>query len=98
IMAEVGFTDIVETRFKWPTNSWAKGKKYKELGAWSNENMNLALESLTMAPFTRGHGWSREEVNVFLPNVRELNDPKILAYSPMYASSSIAWFHMLTYR
>ncbi|KAH7137874.1 S-adenosyl-L-methionine-dependent methyltransferase [Dactylonectria macrodidyma] len=60
IMAEVGFTDIVETRFKWPTNSWAKDKKYKELGLWSNENMNLALESLTMAPFTRGHGWSRQ--------------------------------------
>jgi hypothetical protein len=32
-MAEVGFTDIVETRFKWPTNSWAKGKKYKELSS-----------------------------------------------------------------
>ncbi|KAH6986600.1 S-adenosyl-L-methionine-dependent methyltransferase [Ilyonectria destructans] len=99
IMAEVGFTDIVETRFKWPTNSWAKDKKYKELGVWSNENMNLALESLTMAPFTRGHGWSREEVNVFLADVRrELNDPKIHAYSPMYTSSSIAWFHVLTYR
>jgi hypothetical protein len=86
IMAEVGFTNIVTTRFKWPTNRWAKDKKYKELGAWSNENTSVALESLTIAPFTRAHGWSSEEVDVFLVDVRkDLNDPKIHAYWPMYA-------------
>jgi hypothetical protein len=95
IMAEIGFTDIVDTRFKWPTNPWAKGKKHKELGAWNNENMNIALESLTMAPFTRGHGWTSEEVNVFLVNVRrELNDPKIHAYWPMYALLPLIWAFM----
>ncbi|CAM1503446.1 Fc.00g082220.m01.CDS01 [Cosmosporella sp. VM-42] len=84
IMAEVGFTEIVDTRFKWPTNCWAKDKKYKELGAWTNENTALALESLTLAPFTRGHGWSSEEVNVFLVDVRkDLNDRKIHAYWPI---------------
>ncbi|KAI8710481.1 hypothetical protein NCS52_01565100 [Fusarium sp. LHS14.1] len=83
-MAEVGFTNIVATRFKWPINRWAKDKKYKELGAWNNENTSIALESLTMAPFTRGLGWSSEEVNVFLPKVRnDLNDPKIHAYWPI---------------
>jgi hypothetical protein len=84
IMAEVGFTSIVTTRFKWPTNRWAKDKKYKELGAWNNENTSSALEALTMAPFTRAHGWSSDEVNVFLAEVRkDLNDPKIHAYWPM---------------
>ncbi|KAJ4220094.1 hypothetical protein NW757_014529 [Fusarium falciforme] len=84
IMAEVGFTNIVATRFKWPTNRWAKDKKYKELGAWNNENTSIALESLTLAPFTRGLGWSSEEVNAFLPKVRsDLNDPKIHAYWPI---------------
>ncbi|EXL90215.1 S-adenosyl-L-methionine-dependent methyltransferase [Fusarium oxysporum II5] len=84
IMAEVGFTNIVTTRFKWPTNRWAKDKKYKELGAWSNENTSVALESLTIAPFTRAHGWSRKEVDVFLVDVRkDLNDPKIHAYWPI---------------
>lgn len=99
IMAEVGFTNIVATRFKWPTNRWAKDKKYKELGAWNNENTSIALESLTMAPFTRGLGWSSEEVNAFLPKVRsDLNDPKIHAYWPMYACPLISWFRGLTYR
>ncbi|EGU72918.1 hypothetical protein FOXB_16573 [Fusarium oxysporum f. sp. conglutinans Fo5176] len=85
IMAEVGFTDIIATRFKWPTNCWAKEKHYKQLGAWNNENTSMALESLTMAPFTRAHGWSSEEVDVFLVDVRkDLNDPKIHAYWPIH--------------
>ncbi|WZH50357.1 S-adenosyl-L-methionine-dependent methyltransferase [Fusarium acuminatum] len=84
MMAKAGFTDIVDTHFKWPTNHWPKDKKYKELGVWNNENIRIALESLTMAPFTRAHGWSSDEVNVFLAEVRkDLNDPKIHGYWPM---------------
>ncbi|KAH7132725.1 S-adenosyl-L-methionine-dependent methyltransferase [Dactylonectria macrodidyma] len=87
IMAEVGFTDVVEARFKWPTNRWPYlgiDKKYKALGTWNNENTSLFLESATLAPFTRGLGWSKEEVHVFLVDVRkDLNDPKIHAYSPI---------------
>ncbi|KAH7184400.1 S-adenosyl-L-methionine-dependent methyltransferase [Fusarium oxysporum] len=37
---------IVETRFKWPSNCWPKDKKYKELGAWNNENTNLEVNVL----------------------------------------------------
>ncbi|KAM0343746.1 hypothetical protein ACHAPU_008173 [Fusarium lateritium] len=36
IMEDAGFTDIVDTRFKWPTNPWPKDKKHKELGTWNN--------------------------------------------------------------
>ncbi|KAH7146354.1 S-adenosyl-L-methionine-dependent methyltransferase [Dactylonectria macrodidyma] len=83
-MANAGFTEIVDGRFKWPTNRWPKGKKFKELGAWNNENTVAALEALTLAPFTRGLGWSYEEVTLFLSDVRtELNDPKIHAYWPI---------------
>ncbi|RKK62288.1 hypothetical protein BFJ69_g17039 [Fusarium oxysporum] len=87
IMGKVGFTNIVETRFKWPSNCWPKDKKYKELGAWNNENTNLVLESITFAPLTRGLNRTIEEVNVLLVDVRkELNDSNIHAYWPMYAS------------
>ncbi|EGU82511.1 hypothetical protein FOXB_06975 [Fusarium oxysporum f. sp. conglutinans Fo5176] len=86
IMDKVGFTSIVETRFKWPSNRWPKDKKYKELGAWNNENTNLVLESITLAPLTRGLDWTMEEVNVLLVDVRkELNDPNIHAYWPIYS-------------
>ncbi|KAH7134652.1 S-adenosyl-L-methionine-dependent methyltransferase [Dactylonectria estremocensis] len=83
-MASAGFTGIVDGRFKWPTNRWPKEKKFKELGAWNNENTVGVLEALTLAPFTRGLGWSYEEVTLFLSDVRtELNDPKIHAYWPI---------------
>ncbi|KAF4979791.1 hypothetical protein FZEAL_4065 [Fusarium zealandicum] len=84
MMAKAGFVDIIETRFKWPTNRWPKDRKYKELGAWNNENARFALEALTMAPFTRGLGWSREEVEVFLADLRrDFNSPSIHAYWPI---------------
>lgn len=80
-LADAEFTEIVETRFKWPTNRWPKDPKYKELGAWNNENSNILLEGLTLAPFTRGLAWSVEEVKLFLVKLRkEFNDPKIHAY------------------
>ncbi|KAI8660012.1 hypothetical protein NCS56_01219800 [Fusarium sp. Ph1] len=82
IMKQVGFIDVVETRFKWPINRWPKEKKYKELGAWNNQNASQVLESATLAPFTRVLGWSTEEVNLFLVGVRkDLNNPDIHAYS-----------------
>lgn len=84
IMSKAGFTEIVDTRFKWPSNHWPKDKKYKELGVWNNENIAIALESLTIAPFTRAHGWSIEDVQVFLTEVRkDLNNPRIHGYWPM---------------
>lgn len=84
IMAEVGFTGIEERNFKWPTNSWPRDKKHKTLGVWQNANMSSGLEAFTMAPFTRAHGWTADEVRAFLVGVRrELNNPRIHAYLPM---------------
>ncbi|KAG8360291.1 hypothetical protein FVEN_g2194 [Fusarium venenatum] len=84
MMEKAGFVDIVDTRFKWPLNPWPKDKKYKELGTWNNANSMDAIESLTLAPFSRAHGWSREEVEMFLVEVRkDLNNRQIHAYNPI---------------
>ncbi|CAG7562055.1 unnamed protein product [Fusarium equiseti] len=84
ILSEAGFTEIVDMRFKWPINHWPKDKKYKELGVWHHENAANALESVTMAPITRAFGWTVDEVQVLLANVRkELNDTKIHGYWPI---------------
>ncbi|KAK7402457.1 hypothetical protein QQX98_011784 [Neonectria punicea] len=83
ILADVGFVDVV-TSFKWPTNSWTRDKKYKELGAWNNGNIATGLDALTMAPFTRALGWSRGDVDVFLAEVRkDLNSKAVHAYWPL---------------
>lgn len=31
-LEEAGFINVIETRYKWPTNTWPKNKKYKQLG------------------------------------------------------------------
>ncbi|KAF4472630.1 hypothetical protein FALBO_469 [Fusarium albosuccineum] len=85
-MAEAGFTDIVETIFKWPMNTWPQDHKYKELGAWQKENMNLGLESFSMALLTRAHDWTKEQVDALLDEVRkDLINKRIHAYWPIYS-------------
>ncbi|KAH6880537.1 S-adenosyl-L-methionine-dependent methyltransferase [Thelonectria olida] len=85
-LAEIGYVDIVVSTFKWPTNSWPRDKKYKELGLWNNGNMATGLEALTMAPFTRALGWAKDEVDVFLTSVKkDLNSKTIHAYWPLYS-------------
>ncbi|KAM5343496.1 hypothetical protein ACJ41O_012033 [Fusarium nematophilum] len=89
ILRDAGFVDIVETTFKWPTNSWPRDRKYKELGQWNNTNMDAyqGLEALAMAAFTRVLGWSQDEVTVFLADVRkDLNNRSIHAYWPVYST------------
>ncbi|KAH7123080.1 S-adenosyl-L-methionine-dependent methyltransferase [Dactylonectria macrodidyma] len=83
-MTNVGFVDVSLNCFKWPINPWPKDKKHKEIGAWNKVNWEDALEALSMAPFTRIHGWSKEEVTVLLAKVRkDLVNPAVHAYTPV---------------
>ncbi|PVH70597.1 S-adenosyl-L-methionine-dependent methyltransferase [Cadophora sp. DSE1049] len=87
-LIEAGFENVVEIRYKWPQNSWPKDKKLKELGMWMwmHENFSTGLAGLSMAVFTRGLGWSQEELEVFLADVRKsMKDPNVHGYYPIYA-------------
>ncbi|KAF4816057.1 Secondary metabolism regulator LAE1 [Colletotrichum siamense] len=86
VLEDVGFVDVKMHVFKWPSNGWPRDPKYKELGLWNNENFCTGFEGFCMAPFTRAHGWTREEVIVFLAEVRkDLRDRSIHAYWPIYS-------------
>ncbi|KAH7374701.1 S-adenosyl-L-methionine-dependent methyltransferase [Plectosphaerella cucumerina] len=86
IMREVGFVDVTIERLKWPMNPWPKEKKYKEIGAWCYENFSSGLSAITMAPLTRAHGWTPEEVELFLVDVRkDMANRSIHAYWPIYS-------------
>ncbi|KAL0943893.1 UMTA [Colletotrichum truncatum] len=85
-LIEVGFEDVTLYCYKWPMNTWPKDSKYKELGNWHLINLLEALEAMAMAPLTRIHNWTREEVNVFLVDVRnEFKNRNIHAYHPVYS-------------
>lgn len=84
-MADAGFIDIVEIPFMWPQNRWPKDKHFKELGLWTRENFTSGAEAMSLALLTRGLGWTREEVVVFVARVKnDMRDPRIHAYWPLY--------------
>lgn len=84
VMREVGFVDVSIMKEKWPSNTWPKDPHYKTLGMWAHQNSIDGIEGWTIAPFTRALGWKKEEVQVFLVDVRrELKDTTIHAWWPM---------------
>ena len=83
-MADAGFINIHETIYKWPMSPWPKGDKDKTVGLWTMTNFLKGVSGFTTAYFARHLGWSREEVEVFLVDVRkELKDPSKHGYFPM---------------
>ncbi|TEA17468.1 putative methyltransferase tdiE [Colletotrichum sidae] len=85
LMIEAGFEDVSMSLYKFPSNTWPKDGKFKEIGMWNHQNFMDAVEAITMAPFTRGLEWTPEEVSVFLIDVRkDGKDRSIHAYWPQY--------------
>jgi hypothetical protein len=83
-MEAVGFVDVIETNFAWPTNTWPRGRHYKTLGLWAGQDLKDGLEGFSMAALTKGLGWTADEVKVFLADVRrDLGNRNIHAYMPM---------------
>jgi hypothetical protein len=83
-LEHAGFEEVVESRRKWPTNSWPRDKKFKELGAWALMNIDRGLEGFSLAHFTRGLGWTQHETVAFCASTRkDLRDKRIHAYWPM---------------
>ncbi|KAM3076594.1 hypothetical protein ACMFMG_007400 [Clarireedia jacksonii] len=83
-MQNRGFTNVTETIYSWPSNKWPKDPKAKELGMWNLENLSGGASGLSMAIFTRLLGWTVEELEVFLVDVRkDMRNTKIHSYWPM---------------
>ncbi|KAH8672025.1 S-adenosyl-L-methionine-dependent methyltransferase [Tricladium varicosporioides] len=84
-MRDAGFENVMERKFKWPTNTWPKGKKAKTLGMWSLANSLDGLSAVSMAILSRAQGMSREEVEVGMVDVRrDLRDKSIHGYIPVF--------------
>ncbi|VTT68142.1 unnamed protein product [Fusarium fujikuroi] len=84
-MIDAGFVNVTEVVYKWPSNKWPADPYYKELGFWCNHNIAGELSGLSMVLFTKGLGWSPEEVEVFLAKVRtDMKDRRIHAWWPIH--------------
>lgn len=83
-MAEAGFVNVVEKNFSVPANPWAKGAEQKIRGMMMMNNLLEAAQGITTKIFVEIYGWSREEVEVFLADVRAgIKDRKVHGYVPV---------------
>ncbi|KIW79839.1 hypothetical protein Z517_06454 [Fonsecaea pedrosoi CBS 271.37] len=84
ILRRIGFIDVRVTKKKLPCNGWAKDKKLKELGVFNNGIILDGLEALSFRLFTYVLGWSPEQLQVFLAEVRkDVKNISIHAYTTM---------------
>lgn len=71
LFEDAGFTNVRSRMVKRPVNDWPKDPRMKEIGRYSCLNFLEGLEGFTMAPFTRVLGWTPEEAQVLIAQVRK---------------------------
>ncbi|TVY54942.1 Secondary metabolism regulator LAE1 [Lachnellula cervina] len=70
-MTAAGFVDVVEKRFKMPTSAWPKEKRLKLIGAFEMHNLVKGVSAMSLRMFNKAYGWSREQIEMFLTQVRK---------------------------
>lgn len=84
LMTARGFVNIEEKRFIWPLGTWAKGRHHRNLGILLKQNFLMVVEALALRPLSH-LGWSQEEIQVLLAEVRrELQDNSVDGSAEMY--------------
>lgn len=84
-LREAGFVNIQTRVFKIPIGTWPKDKTLKTVGLYGSSMIYDGLESNSMKAFTKGLGWTVEQVHVFLVGVRkDLQDPMVHCYLPFH--------------
>ncbi|KAM0396978.1 hypothetical protein ACHAQC_004505 [Fusarium culmorum] len=70
LLQKTGFEPVIDTRNGAPTNACYPGKKLQRIGHLMTQNWLLILEPLSMPVFTQGLGWTPEQVQALLAEVR----------------------------
>lgn len=84
-MREAGFVNVSVRMFHVPIGTWPKNRVLKTVGMYWREVLLLGVEPIALGPFTRGLKWSREQVEVFLVDVRRAyGDTKCHSHMPLY--------------
>ncbi|KAF4537576.1 Tam domain methyltransferase protein [Lasiodiplodia theobromae] len=78
---EQGFVDVREEVFKLPINPWPKDPQMKMLGRFSENSLLEGIQAFSLAWFHRGLGWTKDEIEVYLVQVRKaISDRNVHAY------------------
>lgn len=84
LLRRQGFVNVERKDFKWPSNTWPRHPRHKEVGLWTLANISGNLDSISNALFSYGLGMTQDEIDAFLVGVRrDLKDRRIHAYWPV---------------
>ncbi|KAK3353957.1 S-adenosyl-L-methionine-dependent methyltransferase [Lasiosphaeria hispida] len=82
---DAGFAEITHKKFKMPHSPWPKDKRLKEMGRYTGLYMNLSLDGFALYPIGQILGWTLEEVQTLVENMRAaIRDPKNRTVSDMH--------------
>jgi len=76
LVINAGFEDVVETKFEVPWGTWPESERQKTAGFWHLEQLKQGLQGIVMGLFTRSLGWSSQQVEIFLVDLRKELDDK----------------------
>jgi hypothetical protein len=84
-MEAAGFVNVTERIFHVPLGTWPKNQVLKTVGLYWRTILNDGIQAIALGPMSRGMGWSREQIEVFLVSVRRAySDNTALLYMPMH--------------
>lgn len=85
MMREKGFVNVTERVFHVPLGTWPKNKVLKTVGLYWRTILSDGLQAIALGPLTRGLGWERDQVEVFLMSVRKayVHDTALM-YMPLH--------------
>ncbi|KAH7185492.1 S-adenosyl-L-methionine-dependent methyltransferase [Fusarium flagelliforme] len=84
-MHAAGFVNVTERIFHVPLGTWPKNQLLKTVGLYWRTILNDGVQAIALGPMSRGMGWSREQIEVFLVSVRRAYcDNTALLYMPMH--------------
>lgn len=85
IARDAGFVNVTERILHIPVGTWPQNKTLKICGLWWKTILSDGLSPIALGPLTRGLGWSRAEVEVFLVSVRQcLKEGAGNTYMPLH--------------
>lgn len=85
LLREAGFAAVDERVFKAPIGVWPRDPHLKQVGLYSRSVIHDGLHGVGIGPLTRGLGWSANEVELYLVDVRKgLFEPTAHMYFPYH--------------
>ena len=71
MLRAAGFVNVTTRIFQIPIGVWPKSKVLKMVGLYWRTILLDGVQPIALGPLTRGLGWSKEEVEVWLVKVRQ---------------------------